>query len=60
NKHLTGKILGRNCYGDEKVCRIKEEFDLPSFERIIAYGDSSGDREMLQLANESHYKPWRN
>jgi HAD superfamily hydrolase (TIGR01490 family) len=59
NKSITGKLLGRNCYGDEKVCRIKEQFDVSSFSRIIAYGDSSGDREMLALAHEAHYKPWR-
>ena len=59
NKLITGNLLGRNCYGDEKVCRIKEQFDLSSFDRIVAYGDSSGDREMLALANEAHYKPWR-
>lgn len=59
NQLITGKLLGRNCYGDEKVCRIKEQFDLSSFDRIVAYGDSSGDREMLQLANEAHYRPWR-
>lgn len=56
---LTGKIEGRNCYGDEKVCRIKEQFSLDSFSTVIAYGDSSGDREMLALAHERHYKPWR-
>ena len=56
---LTGNIQGRNCYGDEKVCRIKDAFTLTSFQKIIAYGDSSGDREMLDLAHERHYKPWR-
>lgn len=56
---ITGKIEGRNCYGDEKVCRIKEHFDLTKFQTIIAYGDSSGDKEMLELAHQRHYKPWR-
>lgn len=56
---ITGSIKGRNCYGDEKVCRIKETFDLTKYEKIIAYGDSSGDKEMLDLANEKYYKPWR-
>jgi len=59
NKVITGKLLGRNCYGDEKVCRIKEQFDITSFDEIIAYGDSAGDREMLAMAHQAHYKPWR-
>lgn len=59
NGLITGNLNGRNCYGDEKVCRIREQFDVSSFDQIIAYGDSSGDREMLQLAHKSFYKPWR-
>ena len=56
---VTGNIDGRNCYGDEKVCRIREQFDLTGFPNIIAYGDSSGDREMLNLAHHRYYKPFR-
>jgi HAD superfamily hydrolase (TIGR01490 family) len=56
---VTGNILGRNCYGDEKVCRIKAQFNLSEFSSVIAYGDSSGDREMLQLAHKRYYKPFR-
>lgn len=56
---ITGNIDGRNCYGDEKACRIKDTFDLSAFGKIIAYGDSPGDKEMLALAQQQHYKPWR-
>jgi HAD superfamily hydrolase (TIGR01490 family) len=56
---ITGKISGRNCYGDEKVCRIREHFNLADFDHVIAYGDSRGDKEMLALAQEQHYKPFR-
>jgi phosphatidylglycerophosphatase C len=56
---ITGKINGRNCYGDEKVCRIKEQFDLSDFNEVIAYGDSSGDKEMLALADKKYFKPFR-
>ena len=59
NGVITGNLEGKNCYGDEKVCRIKDQFDLSSFDEIVAYGDSPGDREMLQLAHQSFYKPWR-
>lgn len=59
NNSLTGKIEGRNCHGAEKVSRIKEKFNLADYEEIIAYGDTSGDREMLALAHQQHYKPFR-
>lgn len=59
NNRLTGRLLGRNCYGEEKVRRIEEA--LPHRERyhLIAYGDSRGDKEMLEYADERHYKPFR-
>lgn len=56
---ITGKLTGRNCYGDEKVCRIKDHFTLEQYDEIIAYGDSRGDQEMLALAHRRYYKPFR-
>jgi HAD superfamily hydrolase (TIGR01490 family) len=51
NGRLTGRILGKNCYGPEKVRRIQERYNLADFSRIYAYGDSPGDEEMLALAD---------
>jgi phosphatidylglycerophosphatase C len=56
---LTGKIKGKNCFGIEKVNRIKEKYDLVSYTEILAYGDSSGDKEMFELAHKHFYKPFR-
>jgi phosphatidylglycerophosphatase C len=56
---LTGKFKGKNCHGPEKVDRITNRFKISDFDEIIAYGDSSGDREMLALAHKGHYKPFR-
>jgi phosphatidylglycerophosphatase C len=56
---LTGKILDRNCHGEEKVCRIRESYDLSAYDNILAYGDSSGDKPMLALANHAFFKPFR-
>ena len=56
---VTGKLLSKNCYGVEKVNRIKEAYDLEKFDYIYAYGDSSGDKQMLSLAHENFYKPFR-
>jgi HAD superfamily hydrolase (TIGR01490 family) len=56
---ITGQLSGRNCYGDEKVCRIKEHFNIADYQEVIAYGDSSGDKEMFELAHKTFYKPFR-
>jgi HAD superfamily hydrolase (TIGR01490 family) len=59
NQKITGNYNGKNCYGQEKVERIKEKFNLSNFEMVIAYGDSRGDREMLELAHTKYYKLFR-
>lgn len=56
SQRLTGKINGKNCYGPEKEVRIRQEIDLTKFDKIYAYGDSRGDREMLKLADFSYYR----
>lgn len=53
---ITGNLAGKNCRGQEKVERIKKLYDLQKYENIFAYGDSSGDREMLEIANHKYYK----
>ena len=56
---VTGKFLTKNCYGIEKANRVKEGYNLDDYDYIYAYGDSRGDKELLALAHESHYKPFR-
>lgn len=56
---LTGKIQGKNCHGQEKVNRIVNQYNLAEYNTISAYGDSSGDKPMLALAHNPHYKPFR-
>lgn len=53
---LTGKMKGKNCYGIEKVNRIKQMIDLSKYPEIYAYGDSKGDMPMLQLATNAYYR----
>jgi len=38
------------------VRRVREAYDTDAFERVIAYGDSRGDKEMLEFADEAHYR----
>lgn len=56
---ITGKLQGKNCYGKEKVNRLKAAFDLTQFEEIIVYGDSKGDYDLFKIATRHFYKPFR-
>ncbi len=56
---LTGRFSTNNCYGAEKTKRLLEVFPDRKGYRLVAYGDSGGDKELLALADESHFKPWR-
>lgn len=56
---LTGRFLSKNCYGQEKINRLLEIFPDREKYYLIAYGDSNGDRKLLDFADESYYKPFR-
>lgn len=56
---VSGKLLTKNCYGIEKTNRIQQNYSLKDYGIIYAYGDSRGDKEMLAIADEAHYKPFR-
>ncbi len=55
----TGRIDGQNCRGPEKVHRLEAWFAANRLERhevtLHAYGDSSGDRELLAAADHPHW-----
>ncbi len=59
NEILTGKLATKNCYGEEKILRLKEKHNLADFDYIYAYGDTKGDLPLRTIANEFHYKPFR-
>ena len=56
---VTGRFSTPNCYGAEKVRRIREAFPKRDEYRFTAYGDSRGDKEMLDYADQKYYKPFR-
>lgn len=56
---LTGRFLTKNCYGPEKVTRLLQLYPERSQYYLTAYGDSRGDAELLDFADESHFKPFR-
>ena len=51
---LTGRFLTPNCYGQEKVRRILALHPDRAAYHLTAYGDSSGDRELLAFADEAY------
>ena len=53
---FKGEFLGPNCNGPEKEVRIRSEINLNNYEKIFAYGDSSGDKEMLALAHKPFFR----
>jgi phosphatidylglycerophosphatase C len=57
--YLTGRILGKNCYGAEKVRRVKEYLDAKHIfiNQLYSYGygDSKGDYELLNFVNEGFW-----
>lgn len=56
NDIFTGKFIGKNCNGPEKVHRILNAIGDQKYDKIIAFGDTSGDKEMLDWANESQFE----
>lgn len=56
NGFVTGKFQTKNCYGSEKVVRVKEAYNLSDYDHIYAYGDSHGDRELLNLAHTKNFR----
>lgn len=48
---ITGEFWGNNCNGAEKVNRLKEIFPELDNYIVYAYGDSSGDKELLAIAD---------
>lgn len=58
HERLTGRILGKNCYGPEKVTRL-QSLTGQSHPVLYAYGDSRGDRELLAAAKYSYYRKFQ-
>lgn len=55
---VAGALDGANCRGAEKVTRLREIFG-DDLSLAAAYGDTSGDREMLAIAHEKGYRIFR-
>ena len=56
NQIFTGHFATSNCVGMEKVNRINAYLNLKEFSPIYAYGNSSGDKQMLELADHKYFR----
>lgn len=52
---LTGRFSSPNCYGVQKVDRLLEVYPQGSISYLYAYGDSQGDKELLEFADDGFY-----
>ncbi|MEO6339904.1 MAG: HAD-IB family hydrolase [Caulobacteraceae bacterium] len=55
---VIGGYTSPNCRGPEKVVRLKQAFG-PDFELRAAYGDTTGDREMIAMAQITGYRVFK-
>jgi hypothetical protein len=53
---FDGGLHGGNCRGPEKVVRLQNLLGPLDTYELYAYGDSDGDKEMLEAANHSFYR----
>jgi phosphatidylglycerophosphatase C len=56
---LSGMVLGENCYGPEKVTRLIERVGALDAIDLYAYGDNTGDRELLAAAQHPLFRGFR-
>jgi phosphatidylglycerophosphatase C len=56
--HITGALNGANCRGPEKTQRLQAQFGT-GLVLEAAYGDTAGDREMLQMAKVRGYRVFK-
>ena len=56
---LTGRFSSPNCYGAEKVNRFKSAYPHRDSFVLWAYGDSRGDKELIEYADKGWYNKFK-
>ncbi len=56
---VTGYIQGKNCRDEEKVRRLTELLGSKENYILYGYGDSDGDKELLDLADYPFYRVFK-
>ena len=55
---VAGAFAGPNCRGEEKVLRLRAAFG-EDMQLAAAYGDTTGDTEMLAIADEAGFRRFK-
>jgi len=55
---VAGAFVGANCRGEEKVRRLRAAFG-GDMQLAAAYGDTTGDTEMLAIADEAGFRRFK-
>lgn len=53
---VSGRLLGANCWGQEKLRRLIETVGKRESYTLYAYGDSRGDKDLLESADYPYYR----
>ena len=53
---VRGKLRGLNCWGEEKASRLLQLLGPQKNYTLYAYGDSRGDKELLDFADYPFYR----
>lgn len=53
---LTGNLVGQNCRRAQKVKRLEQVYGELTQYHLRAWGDTRGDFELLQVAQEAHWR----
>jgi phosphatidylglycerophosphatase C len=59
-ERTSGKLLGENCFGPEKMRRLEALLGPREGYTLYAYGDSRGDKELLSAADFPFYRKFSN
>lgn len=54
NNVYTGRLQGKNCFGEEKRIQLKHYLNGKNYNYIYGYGDSSADQYFLELVDDSY------
>ena len=60
DQNFDGFLSNKNCRGAEKIRQLRELIGDLSEQELHAYGDSAGDRQLLEAADYSYYRVFEN